>query len=309
MKPIHIIALLTLTSVAFASSTLDFASKDVARDLSPKLAGRTVAVFDLRDQQKNIRELGRIFADQYLRIDLSKSNIKVVTRNQIDQLSKDTQLSQSELVDAVLSGKKLNLKGIDTFITGSLSLIGDRYTVTAEAIDANTGVVVETGRADFPQTPSLEKLWENVIEGTKTAPTTTPNTSPKGAYGINNLPETASLEKTAYGSGFGYLGCYRTENSTKVTCAIKLTAGTDVFWYVDGNDQFFMLDGQGRQFFTNKCYFNLPNTEPTNKKSLFAGIPVRVDCEFDIQQDLNDLIFFSFSGIRFQPIKITVSNP
>lgn len=98
-----------LFGFALAAANLEDASLEVAKRLSTKLIGRTVAILDLQDQQPNVRELGRIFADQYLRVDLSGLGVKTVNRAEIEQLLRELKPSQSALAEAVAGGQNLNL--------------------------------------------------------------------------------------------------------------------------------------------------------------------------------------------------------
>jgi hypothetical protein len=164
-----------LTGIAFAASSLEESSRELAKEIAPSLAGKTVAVLDFLDQKKQVRELGRVISDQYLRVDLSRMGVKMVTRSALDKALAEIKLSQAGLTEAVSSGGLgSKFKAADVIVTGSLSQIGDTYTASTEAIDVKTGASLGLSRATFPKTSSYQALWDSVIE----VPMVQGNTSP-----------------------------------------------------------------------------------------------------------------------------------
>ena len=235
-----ILLLLVLSSIALAASSLEDSSRELATKLSTKLKGKTVVFLDLRDQQNNIRELGRVLSDQYLRVDLNDLGIKTVTRNQLAALLNELKLTQSGLTEAISSGRQVNLKIADVIVTGSVSQIGDKYNVSVEALDAKTGETLETGRADFPKTSSVQALWDSVLErsGDKSETLNSTSTAATPAP-TDDLPflETngikVQLEK-----------CSRS-NSTSVTCFyfVTNTKPQDQRGYTDDGTRAVTSDG------------------------------------------------------------------
>jgi hypothetical protein len=171
-------------SVAFAASSFEGSSSELAKDIAPSLNGKTVAVLDFLDQQKNVRELGRVLSDQYLRVDLSKLGVKTVTRSALDRALSEIKLSQAGLTDAINGGLGNKFKTADVVITGSLSQIGDSYTASVEVIDVKTGSSLASSRSTFPKIASVQTLWDNILETPKAASsvgTTDTNSQATGA--------------------------------------------------------------------------------------------------------------------------------
>jgi hypothetical protein len=168
-------------SVAFAASSFEGSSSELAKDIAPSLNGKTVAVLDFLDQQKNVRELGRVLSDQYLRVDLSKLGVKTVTRSALDRALSEIKLSQAGLTDAINGGLGNKFKTADVVITGSLSQIGDSYTASVEVIDVKTGSSLASSRSTFPKIASVQTLWDNILETPKAASSVgTTDTSSQG---------------------------------------------------------------------------------------------------------------------------------
>lgn len=65
MRPI-LFSLLLMVGTAFAASSYEEASTEIAKAIAPKLQGKTVAILDLTDVTGNVRELGRVLATQNL---------------------------------------------------------------------------------------------------------------------------------------------------------------------------------------------------------------------------------------------------
>jgi hypothetical protein len=149
---------------AMAADSLELASKAVARALAAQLANRSIAINDFRDQEGNVRELGRIIADQYLRSDISELGVRGLSRNQLTLILKNGNMTQSTLLENIVLGKPVDLRGVDTLITGTISLIGDRYTIVAEALDVKSGFSLANARSDFPQSPTFAGSWDNIVE-------------------------------------------------------------------------------------------------------------------------------------------------
>jgi hypothetical protein len=205
--------IVALTGVALAASSLEESSRELAKEIAPSLAGKTVAVLDFLDQKKQVRELGRVIADQYLRVDLSRMGVKMVTRSALDKALAEIKLSQAGLTEAVSSGGLgSKFKAADVIVTGSLSQIGDTYTAATEAIDVKTGASLGLSRATFPKTSSYQALWDSVIEvpvgassntrsvSNSTSETTVPQSSESRT--VNPSSGTLSSDQTVQASNF-----------------------------------------------------------------------------------------------------------
>lgn len=160
----YLISLVALANFAWAAASFEAASAEVAKAIAPRLQGKTVAVLDLLDQSRNVRELGRVFADQYLRVDLAGLGVRVVTRSALDRALQEIKLSQSGLTEAIASGQGVKFRAADVVVTGSISLSGEQFTVAVEAIDVKTGDSIALARSNFPKTASVQGTWETILE-------------------------------------------------------------------------------------------------------------------------------------------------
>jgi hypothetical protein len=131
-----------------------------------------------------------VISDQYLRVDLSRMGVKMVTRSALDKALAEIKLSQAGLTEAVSSGGLgSKFKAADVIVTGSLSQIGDTYTASTEAIDVKTGASLGLSRATFPKTSSYQALWDSVIE----VPVVQANTTPVSSTQTQIVPATAKV--------------------------------------------------------------------------------------------------------------------
>jgi hypothetical protein len=300
-------------SVALAASSFEESSGELAKDIAPALNGKTVAVLDFLDQQKNVRELGRVLADQYLRVDLSKLGVKTVTRSALDRALNEIKLSQAGLTDAINDGLGNKFKAADVIVTGSLSQIGDSYTASIEAIDVKSGSSLGSSRSTFPKIASVQKLWDTVIEASRT---TNP---PPGAQGSSNtltLPAQPVLESRrdeinfdpwTYGNLAAY-GCFGSETSDDVNCIVTLTMTNDrevdLAEYVKSKS-FFLVDSFGRRYDAVNANWIVPGSEPKSKLTLYQKIAMRLDIRFTIPKAVQSLAIVQMFNVRWPGIEIT----
>jgi hypothetical protein len=293
-KLICTLVLALFGSVSLAAGSLEFASKEVARALAGPLAGRTATFLDLRDQAGDVRELGRIFADQYLRLDVAAVGVRTITRNQLVLTLNNLGQSQESLVNAVVGGKTLDLRGVDTLVSGSLSLLGDRYVVVAEALDVKTGVVLITTRADFPQTPTLAAAWANVLE--KSNGVVKPGGGDTGVAITSNPFQKKISEKNFGGDAatIEFFGCARI-SVENVKCLFRVTHARDGRWGSRTNSNF-VVDEFGRRFNSSKAIYKLfVGDEEYNELTFYSGIPFKFEVVFALFPEIKNLIFFEMS--------------
>jgi hypothetical protein len=296
-----------LTSIALAASSFEESSGELAKDIAPALNGKTVAVLDFLDQQKNVRELGRVLADQYLRVDLSKLGVKTVTRSALDRALNEIKLSQAGLTDAINDGLGNKFKAADVIVTGSLSQIGDSYTASIEAIDVKSGSSLGSSRSTFPKIASVQKLWDTVLE---TSRTTNPPPGAQGNSSTLTLPAQPVLQGTFCCSShqLAVYGCFNSETSDEVICVVTFTAGGDTELDLANstkNKEIYLVDAFGRRYDATGANWILPGNEPKSKLTLYQNIPVRFDIRFTIPKAVQSVGLVQIFGARWPGIEIT----
>jgi hypothetical protein len=221
-----------LTSIALAASSFEESSGELAKDIAPALNGKTVTVLDFLDQQKNVRELGRVLADQYLRVDLSKLGVKTVTHSALDRALNEIKLSQAGLTDAINDGLGNKFKAADVIVTGSLSQIGDSYTASVEAIDVKTGSSLVSWRSTFPKIASVQKLWDTVLEASRT---TNPPLGAQDSANTLTLPaqpvleyDNAEIACCSFYARLAVFGCSANESNEDVVCVVTIEMDRDL---------------------------------------------------------------------------------
>lgn len=306
LKPFLLAGL--LSSIALAASTFEESSGELAKDIAPALNGKTVAVLDFLDQQKNVRELGRVFADQYLRVDLSKLGVKTVTRSALDRALGEIKLSQAGLTDAINGGLGDKFKAADVIVTGSLSQIGDSYTASVEAIDVKTGSSLVSSRSTFPKIASVQKLWDTVIEASRT---TNPPPGSQGNSSEFTLPVQPVLEARVINNfhNLAVYGCFSNNKDEIVNCIVTMTTGFD-FEYdlaeiIKRKEDFYLVDAFGRRYDAVNAAWIQPESDPKTKLKLYQGIPVRFDVRFFIPKSVKSLAIFQLFDARWPGIEIT----
>jgi enoyl-[acyl-carrier-protein] reductase (NADH) len=309
-----------LTSVAIAASSLEESSRELAKEIAPSLAGKTVAVLDFLDQKKQVRELGRVIADQYLRVDLSRMGVKMVTRSALDKALAEIKLSQAGLTEAVSSGGLGNkFKAADVIVTGSLSQIGDTYTAATEAIDVKTGASIGLSRATFPKTSSYQALWDSVVEvpvvqvsatpdsGTETVSTTAliPNPEKPGEKLLTNGEEVKTKNFTlnvqvSFEDDMAYFFLYMT-NETQFPQAIELDLKNVKIY--DNNNKIHTFGLSCSDNFYSSTLFEKNTTKYIVRRGASFGM-----C-FNVKRDLFDnnqtTFFLNFSESKYLNINQT----
>lgn len=280
-------------SVAFAASTFEESSGELAKDIAPTLNGKTVAVLDFLDQQKNVRELGRVFADQYLRVDLSKLGVKTVTRSALDRALGEIKLSQAGLTDAINGGLGDKFKAADVIVTGSLSQIGDSYTASVEAIDVKTGSSLVSSRSTFPKIASVQTLWDHVLEeSSATNPITVSqtnsidsqsNTLTKG-YSTITLSTIKDNEHV-----IDFIGCIRVDSSS-IKCGfwISNTGNNDRGHGFDPALSY-AVDPFGRRVSADLVGFVYPGVKLSSNGIIYPNVRVLIEAYFKISEDIKNL--------------------
>jgi hypothetical protein len=294
-KIIITLVLALFSSASLASGSLEFASKEVARALTGPLTGRTATFLDLRDQAGDVRELGRIFADQYLRLDVAAMGVRTITRNQLVLTLNNLGQTQESLLNTVVGGKTLDLRGVDTLVSGSLSLLGDRYVIVAEALDIKTGVVLITTRADFPQTPTLAATWANILE--KGDGIVKPSGGNAGVVVSTSLFQ-KKIAETNFGGGYEtieFFGCARI-SVENVKCVFRITHIQDGTWTNQTTD-YFIVDEFGRRFNSSKAAYKfLIGDEEYNKLTFYAKVAFKLELTFNLIPEIKQVAFLEMKG-------------
>jgi hypothetical protein len=281
-----------LTSIAFAASSYDESSNDIAKSIAPKLAGKTVAVLDLQDSSKNVRELGRVIATQSLNVALSDAGVKLVNRSSLERVLKELNLSQAGLVEAISGGEGGNkFKAADVIVTGTLSQGGEQYNMAIEAIDVKTGDYIALARSQFPKTASVQTLWDTYIQTEPAA---------KGQQAEPSQGQDLSITDFPPGEDKYFriqLKSCKKGDQNLVKCIFVLTnlqQKDDTITLVKNrNDGSFTVDQNGTIYLPDSLDFSLAKT---NQYKLFPNIPVQIVAVYRIPINLNK---FSLVQIGF----------
>jgi hypothetical protein len=235
-----------------------------------------------------VRELGRVLADQYLRVDLSKLGVKTVTRSALDRALGEIKLSQAGLTDAINGGLGNKFKAADVIVTGSLSQIGDNYTASVEAIDVSTGSSLVSSRSTFPKTASAQALWANILG---VSGTMKPPPGSQASSSEFTLPaEPLSTESGRYyGEQIRFYGCHGNKSDEIVTCVFTLVSNTDntldLSPFVSGKE-FYFVDSFGQTYTATSAQWIVRGSNPKTNLAFYAGIPMRFDVKIPFPKEM-----------------------
>jgi hypothetical protein len=299
-----------LTSIAFAASSYDESSNDIAKSIAPKLAGKTVAVLDLQDSSKNVRELGRVIATQSLNVALSDAGVKLVNRSSLERVLKELNLSQAGLVEAISGGEGGNkFKAADVIVTGTLSQGGEQYNMAIEAIDVKTGDYIALARSQFPKTASVQTLWDTYIQTELTAKGQQTEPGQGQDLSVTDFPPYEDKNFRAQ-----LKSCKRSDPGS-VKCTFILTN-------VQKNDsRVELVNREGYSFVVDSsATIHLPSSisfHPSNSGdyNLFLDLPIQIIAIYKLPTNLNklpvvQLRFFSYQtgdrwGARWADVPIS----
>jgi hypothetical protein len=272
-----------LTSIAFAASSYDESSNDIAKSIAPKLAGKTVAVLDLQDSSKNVRELGRVIATQSLNVALSDAGVKLVNRSSLERVLKELNLSQAGLVEAISGGEGGNkFKAADVIVTGTLSQGGEQYNMAIEAIDVKTGDYIALARSQFPKTASVQTLWDTYIQ---TEPVAKGQQTEPGQGQDLSVTDFPPVEDKSF--SLQIKNCKRSDPGL-VKCVFILTnvqnKDNKVELLKRDNRYSFTVDQNATIRLPDSIFFSPSNVEEYN---LFPNLPIQVVSTYKIPANFN----------------------
>jgi hypothetical protein len=280
-----------LTSIAFAASSYDESSNDIAKAIAPKLAGKTVAVLDLQDSSKNVRELGRVIATQSLNVALSDAGVKLVNRSSLERVLKELNLSQAGLVEAISGGEGGNkFKAADVIVTGTLSQGGEQYNMAIEAIDVKTGDYVALARSQFPKTASVQTLWDTYIQTEPNAKGQRTDSNQGQDLSITDFPPVEDKNFRAQ-----IRSCKRSDPGL-VKCLFILTNLRDqdrnVELINDEENYSFVVDSNATIRAPESILFSPSNAR---KYSLFSNLPIQVIAIYKMPANVGKFSLMQFA--------------
>ncbi len=112
-----------------------------------------IAVFEFVGNDEMPAELGSLIAEE-LTTQLFLRQLIVVERRLLSVVVHEQGLSRSGLIDPGQAMELGRLVGADAIVSGSITALGDSYSVNARMIDSSTGALLAVAAAKFARTQS-----------------------------------------------------------------------------------------------------------------------------------------------------------
>lgn len=167
---------------AFSIGLATFGASVFAQDFSrtaPLVADRldaagkkTVAVVDFTDLQMNVTELGRYLAEDFqgALVNAAKG-FRVIDRTHLKAILQENKLASTGIIDPATARQLGKIAGVDSLVTGSITVLGDSVRLSLKVLDVSTAEVLAMSSVDVPKTAAISVLSDQAIKAPGTAGT------------------------------------------------------------------------------------------------------------------------------------------
>jgi TolB-like protein len=124
---------------------------------------RTAVAIDFTDLQARPTELGRYLAERISVELVGVRGLTVIDRANIRNILAEHRLSEEGLINPANAKKLGEFAGVDALVTGTVTVLGDRISLTIKAISASTAQIAAASQASFSMTPDLRQLQYTAV--------------------------------------------------------------------------------------------------------------------------------------------------
>lgn len=157
VRPFTVLLLILLACPAWAQDM-----RQVSTALAPRLEAasrKSVAVIDFTDLEGNVTELGRFLAEELsVALFSDAKTYSVVDRTHLKALLKEQKLATTGVIDPQTARQLGKIAGVDTIVTGSLTVLGDTIRVAVKALDTESARMIGATTSDVAKTGAIASL-------------------------------------------------------------------------------------------------------------------------------------------------------
>lgn len=244
-----------------------------------------IAVVDFADLEGQVTHLGRFLAEELSNgLMRQKSGLVVIDRNHLGRILEEQKLSVNGLVNPAEARQIGRIAGVQAFVFGTLTPLGDQVRLTVKVIDADRAHLVATSEAKIARVGTIDELLKQGVSPVQGGASTS-----KASHGATSGPASQAQVHIQEQRKFVF-ELQRCELSGQTV---------DCFVHVrnDAKERVLVLGGRSRMFDDNGNNYRPSRTELANnmqaiedtkysdrygvQNTLLYAVPVRAAVSFE----------------------------